>query len=232
MTQEFDEYVDQYAEQHRQSIRLSGEAPDFFAEYKIRELRRMVDGWGNDALRILDFGSGIGNSVPAFRQHFPNSEVTQSDLSSESLARAQMLHGDAGPQVQITSSGIPVDDGRFDIVFTACVFHHIPHDEHAFWLKELRRVTKPGGRLVIFEHNPWNPLTRHAVRNCPFDVNARLISGPVMAGRLQQAGWGSVKTTYHVFFPAALAKLRFLDPALGWFPLGAQYASAGRAPAS
>ena len=29
MSHEFDEYVDDYAEQHRQSIRLSGEAPDF-----------------------------------------------------------------------------------------------------------------------------------------------------------------------------------------------------------
>lgn len=232
MGQEFDRYVDEYAEQHRQSIRLSGEDPDFFADYKIRELRKMADAWGFEAPRILDFGSGIGNSVPAFRSHFAGIEVIQSDLSSESLLRAREVYGDDAPQVQIEDAGIPVEDASFDIVFTACVFHHIPHEEHDFWLKELRRVTRPGGRLVVFEHNPWNPLTRHAVRNCPFDVNAHLISAPLMAKRLRIAGWEAVKTTYHVFFPAALSRLRVMDPALGWVPFGGQYSSAGRATGS
>lgn len=230
MSHEFDEYVDDYAEQHRQSIRLSGEAPDFFAAYKIRELRKMVDRWGYENPSILDFGSGIGNSVPAFRSHFPQSVVTQSDLSQDSLARARDIHGGTEPQVAISEDGIPVDDASFDMVFTACVFHHIPHDLHHFWLSELKRVTRPGGRLVIFEHNPWNPLTLHAVRNCPFDVNAHLINAPTMAKRLRAAGWDSVETNFHVFFPAALRRLRVLDPALGWLPLGGQYSSAGRAP--
>lgn len=232
MTQEFDEYVDDYADQHKQSIRLSGEDPDFFAAYKIKALRKMVDGWGIENPKILDFGSGIGNSIPAFREQFPDLEITQSDLSSESLARAKELHGGRGDQIQILDTGIPVADSTFDVIFTACVFHHIPHDQHDFWLKEILRVAAPNGRLVIFEHNPWNPLTRHAVRNCPFDINAHLITAPVMAKRLRAAGWADVATTYHVFFPAMLSSLRVADPALGWCPLGAQYSSAGRAPAS
>jgi ubiquinone/menaquinone biosynthesis C-methylase UbiE len=152
-------------------------------------------------------------------------------LSSDSLARAKELHGGNEPQIQIQEDGILAPDNSFDIVFTACVFHHIPHGEHDFWLKEILRVTKPNGRLVIFEHNPWNPLTLHAVRNCPFDVNAHLVSSPLMSKRLRSAGWTDVKTTYHVFFPAMLASLRVIDPALGWVPLGAQYSCAGRAPA-
>lgn len=231
MGQEFDEYVDDYADQHRQSIRLSGEDPDFFAGYKIAALKKMTQAWGFNTPHILDFGSGIGNSIPAFREHFPGLDVTQSDLSADSLARAKTLYGGEEPQIQIQDNRIPADDDSFDVVFTACVFHHIPHDEHDFWLKEILRVTKPGGRLVIFEHNPWNPLTQHAVRNCPFDVNAHLISSPLMSKRLRKAGWADTKTTYHVFFPAALAPLRIADAALGWMPLGAQYSCAGRAPA-
>lgn len=229
MSGEFDEYVDDYVDQHSQSIRLSGESPDFFAEYKIKALKQMADNWGFTSPAVLDFGSGIGNSLPAFRTHFDGQLVTQSDLSSASLTRARELHGDAEPQVQIAEDGIPVAAGSFDLVFTACVFHHIPHDEHDFWLKELRRVTAPNGRLVIFEHNPWNPLTLQAVRNCPFDVNAHLISAPEMARRLRRARWVDVKNTFHVFFPAALAPLRVADPALGWCPAGAQYSCAGRA---
>lgn len=230
MSGEFDEYVDDYVDQHSKSIRLSGESPDFFAEYKIKELKKMADNWGFSDPAILDFGSGIGNSVPAFRTHFTGVDVTQADLSPDSLTRARELHGGDESQIQISETGIPVEADSFDIVFTACVFHHIPHDEHDFWLRELLRVTAPGGRLVIFEHNPWNPLTLHAVRNCPFDVNAHLITAPQMAKRLRAAGWSDVKNTFHVFFPAALAPLRAIDPALGWCPIGAQYSCAGRAP--
>ena len=31
----------------------------------------------------------------------------------------------------------------------------------------MSRVTRPGGIVAIFEHNPWNPLTRKAVRGLP-----------------------------------------------------------------
>lgn len=230
MSQEFDEYVDDYDEQHRQSIKLSGEEPGFFANYKIAALKKMAAKWGFETPRILDFGSGIGHSLPAFREHFPDASIAQSDISPASLEKARSLHGGDEEQIVIDETGIPVEDKAFDIVFTACVFHHIEHEQHDFWLKELLRITRPNGRLVIFEHNPWNPLTRHAVRNCPFDVNAHLISSPLMSNRLRSAGWRDTRTTYHVFFPAILARLRVIDPALGWMPLGAQYSCSGRAP--
>lgn len=230
MSHEFDDYVDDYADQHKSSIRLSGEDPEYFAYYKIRALREKAQAWGMTAPNILDFGSGVGNSIPAFRDCFPHADVTLSDVSSESLARARADYGGQEAQIHIQDDGIPVTDGQFDIVFTACVFHHIPHEKHHFWLKELRRVTAPGGRLVIFEHNPWNPLTQHAVRNCPFDANAHLISAPEMAKRLQMAGWKDVKNTYHVFFPAMMSAMRRLEPFLGLLPIGAQYSSAAHAP--
>lgn len=225
-TQEFDAYVVEYAEQHRQSIRLSGEEPEYFAEYKIRELARMARNWKLDDPKVLDFGSGIGNSVPAFRKHFSSQLVTQADVSGESLKMARRLHGGIEPQLMIENERIPTADRSYDIVFTACVFHHIPHEEHVAWLRELRRITALGGRLVIFEHNPYNPLTRHAVANCPFDANAHLITAPVLSRRMKEAGWVTPTTEYHVFFPSALARLRSAEPALRWFPLGAQYSCA------
>jgi SAM-dependent methyltransferase len=232
MSEEFDQYVDDYDAQHRKSIRISGESPDFFANYKISELKKMAQKWGFEFPQILDFGSGIGNSIPAFRAHFQGATVAQSDLSGDSLKRAKEIHGGNEPQIRILEDGIAAEDNSFDIVFTACVFHHIPHSEHDFWLREILRVTRPNGHLVVFEHNPWNPLTRHAVRNCPFDANAHLISSPEMSKRLRAAGWVDTKTTYHVFFPATLASLRVFDSVLGWMPLGAQYSCAGRAPAN
>lgn len=223
-TAEFDRYVADYERQHQDSIRLSGESPSYFADYKVRELARLAAAWGMAAPRILDFGAGIGNSLPAFRRHFPEGQVTMADVSGESLRMARRLHGGDEPQILIQDGHLPVADGSFDIVFAACVFHHIPEDEHQAWFEELRRVTTTEGRLVVFEHNPLNPLTRHAVANCAFDENAVLIRAGALRSRVAQAGWSRPRADYHLFFPAALAPLRVLEPALRRVAMGAQYA--------
>jgi len=220
---EFDEYVDSYDDQHRKSIELSGEDPSFFAEYKIHQLARLSERWKIAEPVILDFGCGIGSSLPYFRKHFPNSEFILSDTSSKSLAAAKALHGGDERVAHIEDGGIPLPDQCVDLIFSACVFHHIPHASHIDWLKELRRVARPGARIVIFEHNPFNPLTRHAVANCPFDANAHLLSARQLRERLVLAGWGSPASVYTVFFPRFLGFLRGLEPALGWLPLGGQY---------
>lgn len=228
---EFDQYAGDYDAQHRQSIALSGETPEYFADYKARELGRLAAVWGLDQPKLLDFGSGIGNSIPALRRHLPLSQITTADVSAESLQAARDRYGDREAQLLITTGSLPVEDASFDLTFVACVFHHIPHEEHLAWLEDVRRVTRKGGRIVIFEHNPVNPLTLHAVRHCPFDENAHLIPARQMRERLAQSGWTDVQTDYHVFFPAALSGLRRLEPWLRWCGIGAQYACHARNPA-
>ena len=113
-----------------------------------------------------------------------------------------------------------------DVTFSACVFHHIPHEEHVHWLRELRRVTRPGGMLMVFEHNPLNPFTVHAVNSCSFDVNARLIRAKLLMARYREAGWDRPSVQYHLFFPRALAVFRLLERHLVRLSLGAQYSVA------
>jgi hypothetical protein len=96
------------------------------------------------------------------------------------------------------------------------------------WLKELHRITRTGGLIAIFEHNPLNPLTVHAVNTCPFDENAKLIFARSLAKRLRAAGWASPRIQYNLFFPRGLARLRPLEASLGWLPFGAQYVAYAR----
>jgi len=216
---EFDLIADEYDKQHRANIAVTGEGPEYFAEYKIRVLRELLTG---NIDKIIDFGSGTGNSVPFFQKYFPESQLTGVDVSQRSLdIAAERFPGTFG--IKIESNHIPILDDRFDAAFSACVFHHINHDEHIQWLGELRRVVRPGGHLAIFEHNPLNPLTLHAVNTCPFDINARLIRAGQLAERYRAAGWRNIQIRYHIFFPRALAALRPAEARLGWLPLGAQY---------
>jgi SAM-dependent methyltransferase len=220
---EFDQLADNYDKQHRQNVSLTGEDPEYFSHYKIADLAKYVGARGIWPRQIIDFGSGIGNSLPYFRTYFPNSALLCADISARSMEIAQARFPGAETYVRIERDHIPVADQSQDIVFTACVFHHIPHEEHVAWLRELLRITRVGGLLLIYEHNPLNPLTVRAVNSCPFDANARLITAGKLRRVASEAGWPAPKIAYRLFFPRAFAALRPIERRLGWLFLGAQY---------
>ena len=225
---EFDKFADEYRAMHAANIRLSGENPEYFAEYKVRDIAAELARDGAVARKALDFGAGVGYSVPFFARHLPAARVTCLDVSRKSLAVGAALHGDAADFEHFDGRTIPYGDGTFDVALASCVFHHIPHEEHVALLAEIRRVLTPGGRLFVFEHNPLNPLTRHAVNTCEFDEHARLVLAPTMQRRARGAGFASARVRYRIFFPHVLRRLRPLEAQLKWLPFGAQYYVAAR----
>ncbi len=227
MQAEFDLLADEYCMLHKANVAITGESLEYFAEYKIADLSEMLNRLRLPTSKILDFGSSIGNSLPYFRKYFSSSEVSCADVSARSIEIAQSRFPGQENYILIDKN-IPLPTASQDVIFSACVFHHIPHDEHLYWLAELRRITKPGGVLVIFEHNPLNPLTRHFVDTCPLDMNARLIRGSTMRQRALAGGWEDARVDYRLFFPAMLRLLRPLEKHLGWLSLGAQYRMTAR----
>ena len=223
MQAEFDKLADAYYDQHKSNIAITGELPEYFAEYKIAGLADLVKKFNMPAGNILDFGSGIGNSVPYFRKYFTSSTMRCADVSARSIEIAKTRFGGNEEYALIENSHLPFDDASQDIVFSACVFHHIPHPEHQHWLHERKRVVRPRGLLVIYEHNPLNPLTVRAVNSCPLDENAHLIQGKTLRKRVLEAGWEQAAVDYCLFFPSFLSKLRSLENKLHWLALGAQY---------
>lgn len=226
---EFDLLADEYHDQHKANVAITGEGPEYFAEYKIADLAILVQREGLLARHLFDFGSGIGNSVPYFRKYFPDGELCCGDVSSRSIEIAKIRNSGSENYILIGDT-IPLSTGSQDIVFSACVFHHIPHEQHQHWLSELRRITRPGGLLTIYEHNPLNPLTVRAVNTCPLDVNARLIRGNAMRQRALSSGWEDARVDYRLFFPSILKLLRPMEKHMGWLGLGAQYRMAARKP--
>ena len=220
---EFDKFADEYRQLHAANIRLSGEQPEYFAEYKLADIAAELARDATVARNALDFGAGVGYMVPFFARHLPDARVTCLDVSRKSLELGAAQHGAAADFRHFDGRQIPYPDGTFDVALASCVFHHIPHDEHVALLTEIRRVLTPAGRLFIFEHNPLNPLTRHAVNTCVFDEHAELVLAPTMRGRVRAAGFAAADVRYRIFFPHALRSLRPLEAKLTWLPLGAQY---------
>jgi hypothetical protein len=82
--------------------------------------------------------------------------------------------------------------------------------------------------LVIFEHNPANPVTRWVVERCPFDHDAILLPPSETCDYARAAGLRVLRRDYIVFMPRPLAWLRPMEPWLAWLPAGAQYAMSAR----
>jgi SAM-dependent methyltransferase len=227
---EFDKFAEEYLATHRTNLAVTGESPDYFARYKIVEVARRLKALKLSPRRVLDFGCGIGNSAPHLREAFPQAAITGVDVSEKSLAVARQRFPGAADFIALDPGQPPPgpQDG-YDLVFSACVFHHIEAAEHVAIFRRLRERIAPGGVMAIFEHNPVNPVSRYIVATCPFDENAVLIPAGELARRQKAAGFRRVDVTYTGFFPGPLKALRPLEPLMAALPLGAQYYTLARA---
>jgi SAM-dependent methyltransferase len=213
----FDDYAGSYQELHAKSVTASGEEPTYFFEYKRRCIERLVGAVEPaTAGPILDYGCGIGMLIEQLRGRFP--EVDGFDPSSESVARAATRT----PGAQLWTDADQIPAGRYGLAILSCVLHHVPVADRPALIARVSSKLRPGGRLVVFEHNPWNPLTRRVVAQCPFDDDAILLSPGETKELLRGGGFQGVRLDYIVFLPRALAALRWIEPHLRAVPVGAQ----------
>lgn len=227
----FDEYARAYDATVQGAINISGETVQFFADLKAQLMARSLGRERPTA--ILDFGCGIGNTTRALAATFPSATVTGADPSEKSLAIARGMNAQGESRVRYRWSGdqvLPFDDGTFQAVFTSCVFHHIEPRDRVRWARELKRVIAPGGSFFLFEHNPFNPLTRRVVANVPFDAGVSLLRPRESINILKKAGFEASAPRFYFFFPALLRKLRPLEALMRRIPIGAQYFVVGRCP--
>ena len=143
--------------------------------------------------------------------------ATDDTAESLAIARAQ------NPTCQFTTMDNLGTGSKFDLVIASCVFHHIPPRDRQMAVRYCYSRLSEGGHFIIFEHNPFNPVTRHLVRNCPFDTDAILLSMHETIGQMRNAELNIDESSYCLFFPQQLAALRPLEKYLRWLPMGGQY---------
>ena len=209
----FDAYAEEYEKLHAANVAMTGEETSYFSAYKVECLKRAsVD----LSAPLLDFGCGIGNVTEQLVEAFTDVHGFEPSALSAAKARARV------PKATIHEQLEAVPSGHFSTVVVSCVLHHVPPKERSSLLSQVVDRMAPGGRLFIFEHNPFNPLTRRAVATCPFDDDAILLWPSEQRRLLAEAGLSQVGLDYIVFFPRPLAFMRPLEPKLRWLFLGAQ----------
>jgi hypothetical protein len=91
------------------------------------------------------------------------------------------------------------------------------------FVNEMVRVTRSNGVVAIFEHNPFNPLTRHAVNTCELDKDAVLLTSGETLALLKETAEAEPRLRHYLFSPFGGALGRGLDRRLQRIPLGGQY---------
>ncbi len=221
---EFDAYVESYQEMHQNSTKLSGYDTSYFDEMKIREVSRFLKIKGKQPKRILNFGCGIGKSEPYFRQYFPGAEIYGIDVSSKSVEYAIEKNKDLERVYLSVYDGNQLPfEGKFDLIFAANVFHHIPFSFHEKSFSLIRDSLSEEGCFFIFEHNPYNPLTQKAVKDCEFDKDAVLLSPRYSKRILNELNFGPIQCNFILFIPNFVSFLQPLEKYLTFLPIGAQY---------
>jgi SAM-dependent methyltransferase len=223
---QFDAYAGSYDAAVNQSLAFLGVKVDYFTRVKTAYLLDLLTShFGATAgLAVLDVGCGVGNYHPLLREHVRT--LSGADVSAACVAQAEARN--PGVTYRHYDGGrLPFADDAFDAVVTICVMHHVPPEHWPAFAAELKRVVRPGGLAVVFEHNPLNPLTRRVVSNCAFDADAVLLRQGRTRALLAEAGFGAVGGRSILSIPSAGPLTRRIDLALGRLALGAQYFARG-----
>jgi SAM-dependent methyltransferase len=227
MTSSFDRDRESYRGAVDASISFTGRDVDFFARLKADDLVDTLDRHAGGAAeaRVLDVGCGPGITDAYLVGRV--GELHGADLSRELLAAAAA----ANPEARyhwFDGVALPFDDGAFDASFAICVLHHVNPGERAALVGEMARVTRAGGLVVIYEHNPLNPLTRVVVARCEFDEDVVLLRPAETQRLLRGARAPDVESRYIAFFPWQTQLLRAIERGLSRVPLGGQFVVIGR----
>lgn len=109
---------------------------------------------------VLDVGCGTGTlAIAASRRVGPSGTVCGIDASPPMIARARHKATKAGVDVDFrvaVAESLPFPDGRFDVVLSTLMLHHLPRKTRQQCAGEIKRVLRSGGRVLAVDFGRAN----------------------------------------------------------------------------
>jgi SAM-dependent methyltransferase len=229
----FDQVARDYEQIHNRSLPPGVHSADFIRQRAANVIRWISEGSAGEKFYYLDFGCGNGRMLKTLLASDAVKPLVEQgrlrlfgfDTSVESINEAKSLMGDERVCLVSDLKHLP-RDVRFDFVISCHVFHHIPPAERAETVERLASWMKPASRLVIWEHNPFNPATRMLVKMCPFDGDARLLTLNTTKTLFVKNSFRYREHAYVNVFPPGWLRLKAvsaIEVKLARLSIGAQY---------
>jgi ubiquinone/menaquinone biosynthesis C-methylase UbiE len=138
---------------------------------------------------VLDIGCGTGTLAIAAKRRVGESGMACGvDASPQMLARAVKKARKAGLGVDFRNAAaeaLPFRDSQFDVVLSTLMLHHLPGKVREQCVQEIRRVLKPGGRVLIIDFGPPEPRQKSIIDHFQHHGHASL---PSMIELVQRVG--------------------------------------------
>lgn len=217
---EFDQMAHQYEQLLKSDLGYFGKELSVYADYKVKLASKL---FSSNPKSIIEFGCGIGRNFTYFRKYFPNTALSGCDISNESIKLASQQFPDSCFFLSETYEGFLANAEEYDYCVIACVLHHIPPAEWGAWLSTIRKRLKPRGKILIFEHNLYNPLINYTLKRSVIDRSASFLTKRMLRNLLMSVGYTVDVSGYSLLF---LWRNRFFETLEWWLkfaPLGAQY---------
>lgn len=125
----------------------------------VRTVRILLD-YKDKKAKVLDLGCGTGLTLSVIAKTFPNS--VGCEIGKKEVVATREILKEVGvkiPVILYDGNHLPFADNNFDIVTSVEVYEHV--DKPQVMLKEIKRVLKPGGILLISTANKLWPIEPH-----------------------------------------------------------------------
>jgi SAM-dependent methyltransferase len=138
---------------------------------------------------VLDFGCGCGRVTRnwlALRE----TDVFGSDMNEEAIEWCRRNLPFATFESNGLAPPLAFDTAGFDLVYALSVFTHLPEEIQLLWMRELERVLRPGGLLLLSTHG------EHYVPRLSTDERAHFAAGEVVV-RWEEVAGTNLCTAFH-----------------------------------
>lgn len=158
--------------------------------------------------RVLDLGCGTGTLLLHLASRVPGARLVGVDADPAMLRQAQAKAASAGILLDLApawADALPFTDAAFDVVLSSLFFHHLQQADKVRSLREVWRVLRPGGRVLIADFGrPASWLGRaafHMVRLLDGYANTRDHMEGRIPAFMQEAGFADVSTLDNLSVP-------------------------------
>ena len=140
---------------------------------------------------VLEIGTGKGRFLAAMAKHADRITTLDVDAAQQRAAKLHIRKPHTGRRIRFMlhdAEHLPWEDAHFDTVVSVNTFHHLQHPKRVF--REMTRVLKPGGRLVLADFSPRGFQIFDRIHRAEGRSHPHLNGGLAGYGRaLRTKGW-------------------------------------------